>query len=515
MREKLLRWGLNDRDEGVRSAASKMFNYRWIENAKGDLLEVLERMHVVGSGFTGPLETTINNNNSNSGIVELAMKGFWQERKDVVDGLEFDDAYWDNLTPESAFLVRSFNEFCRNTKHQGKYESLIEERLPEVIKLAYHLQIQLNKLIMLINDEQNDNKNVEEDEHSTDSTEQEFIVVQLLMIAVSMDYADEIGRRKMFQLLRDSLSIVELPEAVTKLVVQCLAKLSLGEADFCMLILEVIAELHDRIAEDEDEEGDGEDDDDGDDDDDDDDDAADQLRMEAGHIPNKQKTDGASKSKKGNASKSEPPKKRRDPDAMDVDENEEGEEEAESQQEEEESKAFRILINNVKTLHLAQYMLENISGQLNQNTHLISMLNGLIVPAVRSHEAIIRELGLRCLGLSCLLSRDLAEENLTLFAHCFNKGHETLQIEALRIISDMLTVHGATLFDGQSCSLEPKTLYKLLGKALKLEDSVEVQAAAAEVTCKLMLAQVVKDEDVSFETPHSIKWVLTAATYSY
>ncbi|KAF8446778.1 nuclear condensing complex subunit [Terfezia claveryi] len=446
MREKLLRWGLNDRDEGVRAAAGKMFNYRWIEDANGDLLEVLERMHVVGSANN---DTT--NNNTAGGVKELAMKGFWDERKDVVDGLELDHAYWDNLTPESAFLVRSFNDWCRAAKHQGKFESLVEEKLPEVTKLAYHLQIQLNKLIALLNDEADVSKMTEEDDASNDSTEQEFIVVQLLMIAVSMDYGDEIGRRKMFQLLRDSLAIVELPEAVTKLVVQCLAKLSLGEADFSA-----------------------------------------QLMQEAGHIPKKARLSGPEPDEalkeKSKAATAGPSKKRqRDPDAMDVDDEEEEYDEDEND-EEAETKAFKILMNNIKTLHLAQYMLENVSGSLTQNTHLVSMLNGLVVPAVRSHEAIIRELGLRCLGLSCLLDRNLAEENLTLFAHCFNKGHEALQIEALRIISDMLMVHGAALFEGEACRLEQKTLYKLLGKAVKLEDNVEVQAAAAELLKALVIA---------------------------
>lgn len=490
MREKLLRWGLNDRDDSVRAAAGKMFNYRWIEDAKGDLLEVLERMHVVGSSSG---DTT--NNNSISGVKEIAMQGFWSVRKDVVESLELDNVFWDNLTAESAFLVRSFNDWCRSSKHEGKYESLVEEKLPEVTKLAYHLQLQLNKLIGLLTEDQDTSKVTEEDEVSTDATEQEFIVVQLLMIAASMDYGDEIGRRKMFLLLRNSLSVIELPEAVTKLVVQCLAKLSSGEADFCMLILEVIAEIHDKITEDED--GDGGKKSDDEDDDDDYDDAAAQLMQEAGHIPKRAKLTQPEEllKQKSPASSS---KSRHDPDAMDVDDPQEGDGE---KSEDEDSKAFKTLLNNIKTLHLAQYMLGNVSGSLTQNTPLVSMLNGLVVPAVRSHEAIIRELGLRCLGLSCLLDQNLAEENLALFAHCFNKGHEALQVEALRIISDMLMVHGAALFEGEACRLEQKTFYKLLGKALRLEDTVEVQAAAAEVCCKLMLAQVAKDEDVGVALP--------------
>jgi condensin complex subunit 3 len=35
-------------------------------------------------------------------------------------------------------------------------------------------------------------------------------------------------------------------------------------------------------------------------------------------------------------------------------------------------------------------------------------------------------------------------------------------------------------------------------KALKMDDAAEVQATAAEVVCKLMLAQVIKEEEVAF-----------------
>lgn len=37
--------------------------------------------------------------------------------------------------------------------------------------------------------------------------------------------------------------------------------------------------------------------------------------------------------------------------------------------------------------------------------NLVTMLNNLVVPAVRSHEAPIRERGLECLGLCCLLDK--------------------------------------------------------------------------------------------------------------
>ncbi|PUU77631.1 nuclear condensing complex subunit [Tuber borchii] len=420
MREKLLRWGLNDRDESVREAARRMFNYRWLEDVDGDVIEILERLDVTCDGPQG-------------GVKELALRGFWEERKDFVEKITFGDEFWEDLTAESAFLARSYNDYCRDLPSAQREAGEIDEKMPEVTKLALHLQKYLNKLVVALEGE------------DAEAATWEFVAEQLLMIASRMDYGDEIGRRKMFALLRESLAIPELPEGVTKLIVECLAKLSMGEGDFCMLILEVIAEVHDRIADDDDEAGVADESfHSAKSDVSDDDDLEDSITVRAASV----------------------------------------------------KATVKELMINLKCLHIAQCMLENVSGSLKKNTHLVTMLNGLVVPAVRSHEAPVRERGLRCLGLSCLLDKTLAEENLTLFAHCFNKGHEALQIEALHIMSDILVTHGSAIFEGDSCAVEQRTLYRMFAKALKLDEVVEVQATATEVICKLMLAQVIKDEEV-------------------
>lgn len=469
MREKLLRWGLNDRDEAVRAAARKIFNYRWVEDAGGDLLEVLERLDVTGDGVEG-------------GVKELALKGFWAERKDVVEQITFDDEYFENLSAESAFLARSFNDYCRSSTEDGMV-GVLEEKMPEVTKLAFYLQRYLNKLVVALEGEDDE------------AAELEFVVTQMLMIAVRTDYGDEIGRRKMFALLRESLGITELPDGVTRLVVECLEGLSMGEGDFCMLILEVIAEIHDTIVDDEEGEA-GENDEGGNE----------SFHSAQSDIEEIEDTitvgpprKGKEKNAGGRGKKTRPPPRQVDEDAdmMDVDMMDVDEEEVEVDDgEDEEAKAIRHLMVNLKCLHIAQCMLENVGGSLKQNTHLVTMLNGLIVPAVRSHEAPVREQALRCLGLSCLLDRTLAEENLTLFAHCLNKGHDALQVEALHIMSDILATHGSTIFNGDSCAVEQRFLYRMFAKGIKNDDATEVQATAAEVVCKLMLAQVIKDDEL-------------------
>lgn len=469
MREKLLRWGLNDRDETVRAAARKLFNFRWVEDAGGDLLEVLERLDVTGDGLEG-------------GVKEHALKGFWEDRKDVVEQIVFNDEYFAHLSAESAFLARSFNDFCRNSIDEGM-EGELEDRMPEVTKLAFYLQRYLNKLVVALEAEENE------------APELEFIVTQMLMIAARTDYGDEIGRRRMFALLRESLGIPELPDGVTRLVVECLKGLSMGEGDFCMLILEVIAEIHDTIMDDEDvEPTEGEDG------------GNESFHSAQSDIEDIEDTITVKSPKRGKEKgvvsklkRIKPPPRQADEDAdmmdvdmMDIDDVEIGV----NNEENEEAKAIRHLMVNLKCLHIAQCMLENVSGSLKQNTHLVTMLNGLIVPAVRSHEAPVREQALRCLGLSCLLDRTLAEENLTLFAHCLNKGHDALQVEALHIMSDILATHGSTIFEGGSCAVEQRLLYRMFAKGIKNDDAIEVQATAVEVVCKLMLAQVIKDEEL-------------------
>lgn len=83
------------------------------------------------------------------------------------------------------------------------------------------------------------------------------------------------------------------------------------------------------------------------------------------------------------------------------------------------------------------------------------------------------------------------------FALCFNKGHEEMQIECAHIICDVLVSHGSSLFESELCTIDQKTLYKMFIKATKLDDSPEVQAAVVEVLSKLMLARVVDDEEVN------------------
>jgi condensin complex subunit 3 len=450
MREKLLRWGLRDRDESVRKATGKLFYDRWIEDCAGTtndsengpstqrsppnisaLLELLERIDVIGSGM-------------DSGIAHEAMRSFWEGRPDYREAVVFDEPFWESLTAESAFLLRSFNDFCR-VENEGKFDSLADEKIPEVTAFAHFLKKYMTELLQ--------RKKMAKDTseaNDDDTVENEFIVEQLLHIAITLDYSDEVGRRKMFSLLRESLAVPELPEECTKLTVETLrcvcGPAAAAESEFCSVVLEAIAEVHDTIV------------------------------TEDSFVSAKSEISDATSSRQ----RSETPA--------------DSEAEVPFNKEEAKAKVLREIVVNMKCLHIAQCMLQNVEGNLQQNMNLVTMLNNLVVPAVRSHEAPIRERGLVCLGLCCLLDKTLAEENMTLFIHCYSKGHEALQVTALHILCDMITTHPSLLApvpqsDGETVSPPAfqKPLLKVFARALKASSPNSVQAAAATGLSKLLL----------------------------
>ncbi|KAL8696074.1 MAG: hypothetical protein Q9224_002986 [Gallowayella concinna] len=435
MREKLLRWGLRDRDENVRKATGKLFRERWIEDCVGPtevaedgtpqqpappnldgLLELLERIDVVNSA-------------AGNGIATEAMKEFWSGRPDYRVAITFVDPFWDQLTPESVFVARSFNDFCK-AGEDGKFEALGEEKMPEVTKLAFFVQRYTNALVNCIRY----NSTLSEGEQEEDTVEKEFVVEQLLHIAKALDYSDEIGRRKMFALLRETLAIAELPEEITKLVVDVLRGIcgseAAGEREFCGIVLEAVAEVHDNVMNDE--------------------------------LPG-ENNDDSFHSARSELSDSTPTKAK----AGRRDHGERGD-----NSEIDEATAIKEIMINMKCLHIAQCMLENVEGDLQQNIHLVTMLNNLVVPAA------------------------LAEENLTLFLHCFTKGHDALQVSALYILSDILTVHPNLVTADTVDPAVKKSVHKIFAKGLKAFEAPEVQSAATTALCKLMLTSVVCDEDL-------------------
>lgn len=487
MREKLLRWGLRDRDEKVRKATARLFREHWIEDCARTRLEDSDESKEKKIGFHDPsipalvelLERidTLNTGSEN-GVARDAMKEFWAGRPDYLDIITFDDEFWDNLTPESAFMARTFNDYCQQ---DSDYHSMIEEKMPEVTRLGFHLQKHINELlgrVQAANESESDDKIAEQ-------AEQEFIVEQLLYISQTLDYTDEVGRRKMFALLRHALSAADLPEECTRLAVEALRLVcnsdEAGEREFTSVVLEAIAEVHDNIASsDVEDEG--------------------QADEEDSFVSARSEVSGDSNSTPKQAS-------RKNKHNQNLSE------------EEQEAKVIKEIVINMKCLHIAQSMLQNVTGNLQTNIHLRTMLDSLVIPAVRSHEVLIRERGVQCLGLCCLLEPKLAEENMRLFTHLVKRGHEALQVMALQILCDIVLAKGpptptptpvvgsddpnaTSASDPDTTDDTTSATTQLLApfiKALSTSFPEEVRSTATSSLCKLMLCGFYKDNEELFD----------------
>jgi condensin complex subunit 3 len=306
-----------------------------------------------------------------------AMSEFWDGRPDYREYVSFDsEAFWDDISPESVFVARTFNDYCRakDAQGDGRLLDMLEMKMPEVTKFGFLLEIQINKLIECVRGAASGGPDGDGDEEmEEESVQREFIVEQMLHMAISFDYSDEVGRRKMFGLMREALTMPELPEESTRLSVETLRlvcgddRSDKGESDFCGIVLEAIAEVHDTIMGDE----------------------ADKTKSSTGeesfHSARSEVSNDGSAKRGKNSKRSE---------------NDDEEEE-----DDDEEKAIREIMVNMKCLHIAQCMLQNIQCELEQTVHLVTMLNNLVIPAVRSQEAPIRERGLVCLGLCCLLGK--------------------------------------------------------------------------------------------------------------
>lgn len=395
MRERLLQWGLQDRDEKVKQAATKMLLTQWIENVDGNLSELLERIDVVNS----------------PDIAKSVLDVFFSNRKDAISDINFDDEYWMNLTPELVFLAKSLNEFCV----KEKMNNILEQKMPELTKLSFILEHHQHIL--------------EEDPTNIDL---QFIVEQLLAIAETYDYADEVGRRKMLTILRNLVTsqVVLIDEIIFK-AVNIIRKISVNENDFSQVVVELISDIKDELEE----------------------------NME------KLKESGLS-------------------------------------EEEYQSHIDKLQNDRLgRCLVITQGTLELITLPLESNTYIESLLDTLIGPSIRSHFTEIRERGLKCLGLCCLIGRKLARRSILLFGQCFTKGDETLKALSIKILTDLFMVHGCDILndvpedDEEEIVIDLKSIHKLYYRAIQ-NDDLEVQSTAAISLCKLLLNGIFDEPDL-------------------
>ncbi|KAL4079677.1 nuclear condensing complex subunit [Scleroderma citrinum] len=406
-RELIIRNGLGDREPAVRAAAGSLLG-TWVDVAQG----MTKAEDIQGT------------------IAEDALLSIFATRMDIFEHLEFKEDYWREPTPERTFLARVFVEHCIAIKDDTKLDTC----LPVVTHLAFQIQNAYNAYLDDIDAAAAREVELSEEQLAQEEDarlDQEFIIGELLRLAVSLDYADEIGRRKMFQLVRDMISQETLPES---LVARCL-------------------DLRDRDVAEEEAEGDKGAAEDG------------ETATAFGEIPS-----GGTPSAQGGLRKPR---------------------EAKPLTPEEQARADA---SDLRCLSLCIGMLERVNGTFEENSTLEGILGELIVPSVKRKELALREKGLVCLGLCCLIARRMALNSFQLFLSQIQAAPEVLKIRVLQIVFDIMMVHDGE-FLGRG-SIGGERIIEFLLHILNAEDAEKVQALMCIGLAKLVLSGMVSDERV-------------------
>ncbi|TFK38229.1 nuclear condensing complex subunit [Crucibulum laeve] len=437
-REQIIRNGLGDREPSVRAAASALLGL-WADIVAMKSEEDQDQEDVsVERGVLNLLELL---DVGVSTVAADALLSIFTSRVDIFENIEFGDRFWTSLTPETAFLARVFVGHCKAINDDVRLEST----LPVVTALAFRIQESYNDLLDDIRDHDDqillgglteDERNQKEDE----LLDREFVLAEILRLAVNLDYADEIGRRKMFQLVRDMLSKGELSEKLIPCCLDVLRKLSSNERDLIRVVVEIVHDLRDPDEEDEE-------------------DPIDDAETSYSATPATVKPQ-----RMGLFTK--PPAERTP------------------------EEAARAKTIDLKCLTLCIGMLERVNSTFEENSTLDGVLQDLVIPAVQSKDLDMRSKGFVCLGLCCLIARRLAIGSVGLFMSQIKSSPDELKLELIKTVFDTLMVHEQA-FTKQGIDLGPVTesLVNLIGT----EADEKVQALLCMGVSKLVFNGMITD----------------------
>lgn len=190
-RENIVRAGLNDRDEGVKHAASMLIASRWLNMSDNNIELVLQRLDVIG----------------HTDIGDLVLDAFFELRRDVVEQLDFGEQFWAELWIEDTVLLRGFQKFCL----REKLDELLYERLPDLTFLATQIESLWNKFISPQTYEAC--TSIEEAEDLRECLP--FMVEQLLEVASRYDLDDEASRQKITAVISNIIMAEDAPSNQT------------------------------------------------------------------------------------------------------------------------------------------------------------------------------------------------------------------------------------------------------------------------------------------------------------
>ncbi|THV04781.1 hypothetical protein K435DRAFT_774313 [Dendrothele bispora CBS 962.96] len=464
-RELIVRNGLGDREPEVRGAAASLIT-AWVKAVMND--DTVKKEEEDTEEGEAPAKQEGSSAAQDALIELLKMLDLGEgtiaadallsvlttdtSKKDFVEQVRFEGTFWQTLTAEKAFLVRVFTEFCRNNKKDITLVQRLEETLPAIKHFAMVIGVFVNNLQSEISAEEeegffNDMDDEERERRADAKFNIECIIAELLKIAVNLDYADELGRRDMYKLIRDMLVNNLLPDKLALLSLDVLRELSGSERDFIRIVVEVIQEI--RVPGDEE-------------------DGEQQERLDPDASLDIDTPSAIAKTPK--------PKPRSE---MSV---------------QERVRQDRL---DMRCLCLCEGVLERVNGTFENNSSLHGVLADLIIPCLAREEEEFRDKALICLSQICLISKRFAVGYKNQFVIELNKKaqSEDLKLIVWRALIDMFMVYEK---DVMVDNTSPEELVKQF-RHLTLQDentSDEMRTLLCTGMAKLTLSGILIEQEV-------------------
>ncbi|TFK34512.1 nuclear condensing complex subunit [Crucibulum laeve] len=452
-REKVIKDGLGDREPSVRVAAGKLVA-SWFDAVLSDK-EAIQEVSWSGDdggimrGFISFL-SLFDVVGPGEAIAVDAVLSVFVTRPEIPDMFVFSDNFWTDLSPESAVLARIFVEHCINNKHEARLETA---SLPVVTAFAFHIQEVYNVMLEVLQESENSrllrvgqDDQAQDDEFEEELAKCEVVLGELLRMSLKLDYGDEIGRRKVFSVVKGMLAHPELPPGLIERCVDVLKEIMPSERDLIRVVVEIIVELRDG-------EDDGHEEDI-------------LVGMDESQSDITQATFRKDRSLRRSKNREQMSAEER----MEAD------------------------VTDIRCLMLCIAVLERVDSNFEDNSTLEGILADLIIPSVKRKELAMREKALISLGLCCLIAQNMALSSFQLFVSQVQSAPDDLKVQVLRIIFDLLIMYDHELF-GHSEDIS-KRIVDFLLHTLEAEEAPIAQAVLCTGICKLLLTGIITDPRV-------------------
>ncbi|XP_078577289.1 condensin complex subunit 3-like isoform X3 [Branchiostoma floridae x Branchiostoma japonicum] len=484
-RLQVLQQGLNDRAEAVREVCGTKLLQSWLRLFEGNILDLLGCLDVETTCGTDDEVTT--GQPTGEETIEAAV--MWMFKQTPTDELiaNFDllgESHvipLESLTCESALYWRCLCQYVKSLGTEG--EEYQDRLLPTLTALCDYVQSHLETLPSV-------EGGLDMTSAVDDHLRKEFVAQQLVMILGIPDLTDEVGRKRLRSLIHDMLLSDNMTRPLLKLLIVRYCSVQTDQEARIRDLVEVIADIREPITVLETSL------------------SQEQMRQKELKLASIRVQLNEAREEMDRLVAAQEFQKAAEMkgrvDELELSKSDLTEEMQPQTQEVRTEKNDPLTL--LRCLTIAAEMLQTLTLKGLSPT-LRTLVDSLMLTGIQSADPAVRNMAVRCLGLTAVLCKDTAVQYLPLFLQASQVDLDAIQVTALRIVFDLLLIFGLKAFgaenseqqnqgEGEEETEEPQqatpnnTANSLLSILTGMLDSenTDIRTNAAEGLAKLMMS---------------------------